>query len=100
MSSLFVVSAVKLITEVALLALAGRLVLGLLAGPNRERNVFYRLLQVLSDPFVKGLRAITPRVVLDRHMPLATFVAMSMVWFGVTLLKIRVCLEIGIAQCR
>ena len=100
MTSLFLVSAVKLIAEIALLALAGRLVLGLLAGANRERNVFYRLLQLLSDPFVKGLRAITPRVVLDRHMPLAAFVAMAMVWVGATLMKIRVCLEIGIAQCR
>jgi len=71
---LLLVSAVKLIVEIALMALAGQFVLGLLAGTKREGNFFYRLLQVLTQPVVKGVRYIAPRAVLDRHLPFAAFV--------------------------
>ena len=48
---LLLVSSVKLIAEIALLALVGQWLLGLLAGRKREENFFYRLLQVLTNPF-------------------------------------------------
>lgn len=97
---LLFVSSVKLVVEIALLALAGQFLLGLLAGAKRETNFFYRLLQVLTGPFVKGMRLITPRVVIDRHVPLAAFVLLAMVWFIATITKINLCLEIGVEQCR
>ena len=68
---LLFVSAVKLIAEIALMALAGQFLLGVLAGQKRESNFFYKLLQVLTGPFVKGMRLITPKIVIDRHIPLA-----------------------------
>jgi len=71
---LLVVSSIKLVAEIALMALAGQFVLGLLAGAKREQNFMYRMFQVLTSPFVKAVRFITPRVVIDRHIPLATFV--------------------------
>jgi len=49
---------------------------------------------------VKGMRLITPRAVIDRHIPLAAFVLLAMVWVMATLMKINVCLEIGVEQCR
>jgi hypothetical protein len=82
---LLFVSSVKLVAEIALLALAGQFLLGLLAGQKRETNFFYKLLQVLTGPFTKGMRLITPRIVVDRHIPLATFLLLSM---------------IGVEQCR
>ncbi|TMH09588.1 MAG: hypothetical protein E6H58_18895 [Betaproteobacteria bacterium] len=97
---LLIVSSAKLIVEIALMALAGQFVLGVLAGSRRETNFFYKLLTVLTNPFVKGLRLITPRVVIDRHIPLATFVVLAMVWVIVTLTKINLCIQIGIDQCR
>lgn len=97
---LLFVSSVKLVAEIALLALAGQFVLGLLAGQKRETNFFYKLLQTLTNPFVKGVRLVTPRVVLDRHIPLATFVLLTMVWVVVTITRISLCLQIGVAQCR
>lgn len=97
---LLFVSSVKLLAEIALLALAGQFLLGLLAGSKRESNFFYKLLQVLTAPLVKGMRAITPRVVIDRHIPLAAFVLLSTVWVVSTLLKINICLQIGVEQCR
>jgi hypothetical protein len=97
---LLLVSSVKLVAEIALLALAGQFVLGLLAGARRETNLFYKLLQTLTGPFVKGVRLVTPRIVLDRHIPLAAFVLLAMVWVVATLAKINLCLQIGVEQCR
>lgn len=97
---LLFVSSVKLVTEIALLALAGQFLLGLLAGQKRETNFFYKLLQVLTGPFTKGMRLITPRIVVDRHIPLATFLLLSMVWVVSTLVKINLCVQIGVEQCR
>ncbi len=97
---LLLVTSIKLIAEIALMALAGQFLLGLLAGAKREKNFFYRLLQVLTNPFVKGMRLITPRAVIDRHIPLAAFVLLAMVWLIATLTKINLCLQIGVEQCR
>ena len=97
---LFVASAVKLIAEIALLALAGQFLLGLLAGAKRETNLFYKVLQVMTQPFVKGVRFIAPRAVIDRHMPLAAFVLMLSVWLVATLVKVDTCMRIGMEHCR
>ncbi len=97
---LLVVSAVKLVAEIALMALLGQWLLGLLAGPKRETNMFYQTLGVLTKPFVKGMRLITPRVVIDRHVPLATGLLLFTVWVAATLTKINLCVEIGVQACQ
>ena len=97
---LLIVSSIKLLAEIALMALAGQFLLGLLAGAKREKNFFYRLLQVLTNPFVKGMRLITPKAVIDRHIPLAAFVLLAMVWVMATLMKVNLCIQIGVQQCR
>lgn len=97
---LLFVSAVKLVAEIALMALAGQFLLGLLAGQKRDTNLFYQLLQVMTKPFVKGMRLVTPKVVIDRHIPLAAFVALAMVWLVTTIAKVNLCLQIGVEQCR
>ena len=97
---LLAVSAVKLVAEIALMALLGQWLLGLLAGQKRETNMFYQTLGVLTKPFVKGVRLITPRVVIDRHVPLATGLLLFMVWVAATLTKINLCVEIGVQACQ
>ncbi len=97
---LLLISAIKLIAEVALLAFAGQFVLGLLAGAKRDGNFFYRLLDVLTRPFVRVVRAVTPRFVLDRHVPLAAFVALLSVWLIATITKVNMCLQVGLELCR
>lgn len=97
---LFVVTALKLVAEIALMALAGRWVVGLLAGAGRERNVFYKLLEVISSPFVRLVRLVTPRVVLDRHIPLAAFLLLAVGWVALTATKIGLCLQAGVDTCR
>ena len=96
---LFLISSVKLVAEIALLALAGQFVLGLLAGARRESNLFYQLFQIVTNPVVKGVRFITPRLVLDRHIPLAAFALLLLLWVAATVGKISYCVRIGVQQC-
>jgi len=97
---LFFVSTLKLIAEIALLALFGQWVLGLLAGAKRDRNLFYQILQIVGKPFVVAARVITPRQIIDRHVPFVAFLLLLFVWIAATLLKIRTCLEIGVELCK
>jgi hypothetical protein len=97
---LLLASALKLLAEIALLALVGQWVLGLLAGAKRETNLFYRLLQVVTKPVVRGARWLTPRIVLDRHLPLVAFMLLCFAWLAATATKISLCLEIGVHACR
>ncbi|WP_439607440.1 hypothetical protein [Hydrogenophaga sp.] len=97
---LLFISAVKLITEIALLALFGQWVLGLLAGQRKDQNLFYQVLQMIGKPFVKVVRFVTPKLVLERHLPLVAFLILGFVWVGVTLAKVNHCLKIGVALCQ
>ena len=97
---LLMVLTVKLIAEIALMALLSQWLLGLLAGAKRETNLFYKLLQVITGPFIKVTRLISPRFVLDRHVPLGAFLLLSVVWFVAVITKINLCLQIGPGACR
>ena len=97
---LLLLSAIKLVAEIALMALLGQWLLGILAGTKRETNLVYRLFKVLTKPFVQGARWITPRVVLDRHLPLVAFLMLVFVWLVATLYRIQWCLGIGLEHCR
>jgi len=94
------ITTVKMLLEVALLALLGRGALALLAGAQRESNLAYRVLHAVSQPVVCATRWVMPKVVLDRHVPLAAFGVLLLLWLLTTLVKIRWCLAIGVALCR
>ncbi len=97
---LMLVMTVKLVAEIALMALLSQWLLGLLAGARRETNMFYKLLQVITSPFVKVTRMISPRFVLDRHVPLGAFLLLTVVWFVAVIAKINLCLQLGPGACR
>ncbi len=91
---------VKLVAEIALMALLGRFVLGLLAGARREQNLFWQILDMMVRPFTWAARRITPRAVLDRHVPLVAFLLLAFTWIAVTVWRIAHCVEIGVHLCR
>lgn len=97
---LLLVEIVKALCEVALLALAGQWVLGLLAGRKREQNAFYQVFQVLTKPLIRGARLVSPRVVLDRHLPLVAFLILGFAWLYTVLAKYEICKSIGMELCR
>lgn len=97
---LAVASTIKLIAEIALMALLGQWVLGLLAGAKKDQNLFYQILQIISRPFVSVARLLTPKLVLDRHVPLVAFLLLLFIWLGATIYKIQTCLQIGVELCK
>ena len=97
---LLLVNVLKLLAEIALMALFGQWILGLLAGAQRERNLFYQIFQIVTKPLVNGVRLITPRVVIDRHVPLVAFLLLTFVWIVATVTKIDLCVQIGVHLCK
>ena len=97
---LILVSIFKLLAEIALMTLLGQGVLALLAGAKREQNVFYQLMQVLTRPFLAGTRLITPKVVLDRHIPIVASLLLFFIWVAATVTKISICVQIGVEACK
>lgn len=97
---LLLVEILKMLAEIALMALAGQWVLGLLAGAKREQNLFYQLFQVLTRPLIAGVRWVTPKLVLDRHLPLVAFFLLFFVWVVATMTKIDICVRIGVHLCK
>ncbi len=97
---LTLISIVKLVAEIALLSLFGQWVLGLLAGQRKEQNLFYQVLQLLGRPFVSVARFVTPKFVLERHLPLVAFLLLLLLWVMATATKIGYCVEVGVALCK
>lgn len=90
----------QLILYIALLALVGQGLLFLLAGARRESNVFYKLLQVITKPFTALMRKVTPQQVADRHVPVATFFVLLVVYVLVTFERIDRCVAANMVGCR
>jgi hypothetical protein len=88
-----VVIILKALAEIAGLALLGQGILFLLAGANREQNIFYRVLRTMTAPVWKFTRLITPRVVADQHIGVAAFFLVAGLWLGLTLWKVRLVME-------
>jgi hypothetical protein len=90
----------KSLIELSLMFIVGRFLLGLLAGPNRDNNVFWQLLDVASKPALWITRRLSPKLILDQHIPLATSSWLIIAWILVVQMKIEMCLELGIAACQ
>lgn len=97
---LLVLNALQLVLYIALLALLGQGLLFLLAGAKRDSNFFYKLLQLLSKPFTAAVRFIAPRQVADRHVPLATFLLLLVVYAVVTMEKVGYCVSVQMVGCK
>jgi hypothetical protein len=97
---LLAVSIVKLLCEIALLGLVGRGLLGMLAGEKKEANFFYKALEAMTKPFVAVARFITPKAIIDRHVPFVAFLMVGFIWVVALIEKVRICTQIGIALCK
>jgi uncharacterized protein YggT (Ycf19 family) len=70
---------------VAALALFGQAMVGIFNWRAREQNLVYKLFQTVASPVVKLVRVVTPKVVLDRHIPIAAFMLLLFAYFGLGL---------------
>ncbi|MBG6074941.1 hypothetical protein [Polaromonas sp. CG_9.11] len=96
---LTVVTAFKLIAEIALLALCGQWLLGFLSGAGRRGNPFYAFLRLVGRPWIEVARWLSPRLVLDRHLPLVAFFLLLLAWGAASIAKVGICLQIGVNLC-
>jgi hypothetical protein len=90
----------QLTLYIPLLALIGQGILYVLAGPRRQSNFFYQLLQLLAKPFTFVVRKITPRQVGDHQVPVVTFFLVVILYLVVTFERIDACLQAGIEVCK
>lgn len=90
----------KSLIELSLMFIVGRFLLGLLAGAKRETNVFWQLLDVASKPVLWLTRRVSPRLILDQHIPLAAISWLILAWLLVVKIKIDLCLQLGAAACQ
>ena len=88
---LTLVLALKLIAEIALLALFGQWVLGFISGSAKK---------LTGRPWVRAARWISPQRVADRHLPLVAFLILLLVWLAASVAKINICLRLGMASCQ
>lgn len=73
----------KAVAELAGLFLLGRGMLYLLAGAKRDSNLFYQVMCVVTNPVIRFARLITPKVVLDAHIPYVAFLLVAWLWVAV-----------------
>ena len=90
----------QLVLYIALLALLGQGLLYVLAGAQRERNLFYQLLRVLSKPFTLPIRKLTPKQVSDQQVPFVAFFLLLVLYAVVTFEKIAHCVRLGVEACK
>ena len=103
-SMLWVVSSIKLLTEVGLLALLGRgllrLWLGRLHPAQLQNNVFLKLLDALSGPWLWVAQQVSPRFVVPSHWSWIAFLIAALMWLLATAAKVSVCVSAGLEVCQ
>jgi hypothetical protein len=85
----------KAVIEVALYAFVGQVILYIMAGAKRDTNFVFTLLKLITSPMTFIVRAISPRIILDRHIPLATFIFLCTLWICLTVLKVQILNQAG-----
>jgi hypothetical protein len=86
------VSILIALVQVALYLFVGRAAMFVLAGARRDQNFIYQLFRKGTDFLVKAVRFVTPRIVIDKHIPFVAF--LLLVWIGLMLIyaKRSICL--------
>lgn len=88
---LLVVSTTRVLVEIAGFALLGQGALALLTGKHRNGNPFYRILEIITNPVVRAVRVITPRFIVDAHVPVLAFFMLFWLWIALALAKRSLC---------
>lgn len=81
------VSILFALVQVAIYLFLGRAAMWVFGGANRDQNFIYQLFKKGTEPLVKITRKITPKMVVDRHIPFATF--LLLIWIGLGLIYAR-----------
>jgi uncharacterized protein YggT (Ycf19 family) len=83
----------KNLIYIALAAMLGQLIVGLLSWGRRQDNFIYQLFSILTRPVVSVVRRVTPRVIVDQHVPALAFLVLLVGLFLVGSWHRDVCLD-------
>lgn len=73
----------KALAELAGMFLLGRGLLYVLAGRKREANIFYQVISIVTNPVLRAARWVTPRMVMDKHIPLVALLLLLWIWLAI-----------------
>lgn len=85
---LLAVVILKSLIELSLMFIVGRFILGLLAGAKKSTNIFWQLLDIAAKPALYITRKLSPKLILDQHIPLAAASWLVIAWVFVVKQKI------------
>jgi hypothetical protein len=94
---LLLVSVLRALVEVAGFFLLGQGLLYVLAGGTREKNAIYLLFRLITSPVVKAIRVITPKQIVDKHVPVVAFFLLFWMWIGLAYIRRAICVADGLA---
>jgi hypothetical protein len=83
----------KGLNEIVLLTLMGQAALFLLAGSRRHGNLIYGAFNQVGSRVFRLFRYVTPRFVLDRHLPFVAFLGLLVVELVLIIAKISLVAE-------
>ena len=52
------------------------------------------MLKTVTMPVTKFIRFVSPGIVMDRHIPLASFILLIVLWAGLTIGKVMLVLQV------
>lgn len=90
----------KALAELAFMFFLGRGALFVLAGRRRAGNIFYQILCIVTDPVIRATRWLTPRQVLDAHIPFVAVVLVAWVWLAIVFWALPTICASGSYDCR
>lgn len=92
-----IITVLRVIFEVAGWFLLAQGALYVLAGATREKNIIFQLCRIVTRPVIQMTRFITPRVVVDKHIPFVAFFLVFWIWILLAYVRQGLC-QIG-ATC-
>jgi len=79
-TALLLLGILRAVIEVALLALLGQGLLFVLAGSRRDANPIYVFFRTITAPAIRVVRRLTPRLIIDRHVPVVSIFVLFWLW--------------------
>ena len=95
---LLIIGVLRALVEVSMLFLLGQGLLALLAGSRRHDNIMYKLFVIVTAPVLKAMRKVTPRQIIDKHLPFIAFAVLFWLWIALAYLKKLYC-DANLLQC-
>jgi hypothetical protein len=95
---LLILGVLRALVEISMLFLLGQGLLALLAGSRRHDNTMYKLFVIVTAPVLKAMRKITPRQIVDKHLPFIAFAVLFWLWIGLAYVK-KVYCDANLLHC-